>query len=60
MRVVSTQGRPDALAEVMSDTLTHIDAPLIDGARGKGRWVRELQSASFGTSAISESQIKFI
>lgn len=44
-----------------SCTLTHPEAPVIDGARGRGRWVREVFCEDTGeTSAVSEARLKDI
>lgn len=58
VRIKSKHGRPDGFAIIKSETKTSAEAPIIDGARGKGRWVREvwMDDEKF---AISEEQIYF-
>lgn len=43
---------------IMSETKTKSEAPVIDGARGRGRWVREIRTDDDGHLwCISEGQL---
>lgn len=46
---------------IQSETLTHVEAPTIDGARGSGKWVREVICDDTGEkAAVSEERLEFI
>ena len=60
-RVVSVMGRPTADATLLSGDLKwHEDAPEIDSARGKGKWVLEVQlDLENSPRAVPASQVIF-
>ncbi|KKM61743.1 hypothetical protein LCGC14_1528770 [marine sediment metagenome] len=51
---------PPLYATIVSETLTHESAPVVNGAGGQGRWVRELRfDGENELAAISEAQLEF-
>jgi hypothetical protein len=58
--VRSMHGRPPASATIRSEIRSHSAAPEIDGAPGRGRWVREVRfDGEHSDCAVSAACIEF-